>query len=467
MKCPNCGAEVTGNFCSYCGTAIHQNNKPQNQNNTIQQDVPTYNNTLNMGRGVHYNNIQASTRKKHTGFAIAAFFLSFFGPIGIVLAIIDLVKDKEKVHKHGLSIAAIVIGVIILLIAFSPSSGSKDSNIEQSTNQETGKESEKQTESVEATVNETAEEAVSEDVFAADTSSESAIATAADFKNMKVGDIGKRDNVYAGLSYVKRMSYLPTELGENNDITAGHEVIMAFFDFYNDSDKESTVSPEDITCYADGVQTEDVDQYINVECDGINQYYSAELADHTQMITVQDYEVPTNWSELKFFYKSELIWTVTQDDIKTDDFAFKSMYDAIAIRRNAIGEGTVIFNDGYEIVFQGVTDYVYQNSITGAEPYTVFKYTINNTGTSAVDYSLAGYSMNAYIDNYYAGDASYIFDEKIDGYSNIFNIDNIEAGMSANIYVAFEGDSKGKPVYMIYDDGYIIDDVRGTVYVER
>ena len=33
------------------------------------------------------------------------------------------------------------------------------------------------------------------------------------------------------------------------------------------------------------------------------------------MISVQDYEVPVGWTELKFFYKSELIWTVSQSDI--------------------------------------------------------------------------------------------------------------------------------------------------------
>ena len=75
--------------------------------------------------------------------------------------------------------------------------------------------------------------------------------------------------------------------------------------------------------------------------------------------------------------------------------------------------------------------------------------------------------MTAYIDNYYAGTADYMVDEKIDGYSNIYNIDKIEAGMSANIYVAFEGSSKGKTAYMIFDDGYISNTVRGKVYVER
>ena len=42
--------------------------------------------------------------------------------------------------------------------------------------------------------------------------------------------------------------------------------------------------------------------------------------------------------------------------------------------------------------------------------------------------------MAAYQSNYYLGDADYGIDDIIDGYSNFYNIDTIEPGITTNIY---------------------------------
>ena len=293
------------------------------------------------------------------------------------------------------------------------------------------------------------------------------VTTAESFKDMKVGDIGKKGDVYVGLSYVKKMSVLPTALGDNSEVGEGKEVILGFFDFYNNSDDRQTVNPEDVTCYADGVQVEGVqDNYINVVCDGIRQFYYPDLDGHTQLISVQDFAVSTGWSELKFFYKSDCVWTITPDDVKTDDFEFSSMYD-IDVQREPTQENAIVYQGDYEVIFKGATDYTYHNSIWGDQPYVVFKFTINNTGDSAIDYESAGYEMAAYQNNYYLGDASYALDDQIDGYSNIFNIDTIEPGMTANIYVAFDAFVTDGDLYMVYDDGYISNKIKGSVVVDR
>jgi hypothetical protein len=65
-------------------------------------------------------------KKKNSGLGIGAFILSFLGPlalIGIILAIIDLVKDKNKSYKHGLSIAALVIGAIMMMGVYGAGKG--------------------------------------------------------------------------------------------------------------------------------------------------------------------------------------------------------------------------------------------------------------------------------------------------------------------------------------------------------
>ena len=98
----------------------------------------------------------------------------------------------------------------------------------------------------------------------------------------------------------------------------------------------------------------------------------------------------------------------------------------------------------------------------------VFKFTVNNTGSEALDYQFVGYNMSAYQDNnYFLGDPSFVVDEKIDGYNNIFKIDTIEAGMSANIYVAFDAFEKSGDLIMVYDAGYVTEDYKGFVFVER
>ncbi len=135
MRCPKCGTETTSKFCPNCGMDM-QNIQSQQQPVASQQ-------SFNQGNG--YSNNQGFAtgganyaagrqapppfKKKNSGLGIGAFILSFLGPlalIGIILAIIDLVKDKNKSYKHGLSIAALVIGAIMMMGVYGASKGSKN-----------------------------------------------------------------------------------------------------------------------------------------------------------------------------------------------------------------------------------------------------------------------------------------------------------------------------------------------------
>lgn len=290
------------------------------------------------------------------------------------------------------------------------------------------------------------------------------IVTTTDFKNMKVGDIGKVDDVYVGLSYVKKMDQLTTALGEA-DFKEGYEVIVAFFDFYNCSDSIKNVSLDDITCYADGIQVEDVETYIKVQVDGIGQFYYVDLDAGTQMISCQDFEVPRGWTELKFFYKSKCIWTVKSDEVKTEDYKFSSVYK-IDNSRSVTEIGTVLNSGQRRIEYKGFEVYHTDNILFGDEAYAVFKYTLTNSSDEAWDTSLIGYDMRAYQNNYLVDDATYTLDDKIDGFINIYNVDRIETGMSANIYIAFQVEDVDSSLYMIYDAGYITSDIKGTVYAD-
>ena len=118
MKCPKCGEEVSGNFCPKCGTPLSTGN--MNINN------PSFGNPMNT---------TPPQKKKNSLMSIVGFVFSFMGPlsfIGIILGILDLRKDKQKYFKHGFSVAAIVIGTVMLFSSCSSmlggSGGSNSSN---------------------------------------------------------------------------------------------------------------------------------------------------------------------------------------------------------------------------------------------------------------------------------------------------------------------------------------------------
>ena len=112
MKCPNCGEETNSAFCPKCGSnlSLDMSNKT-----VTSQNIPQNN----------YNS--SSQKKKNSTLGIIALILSFLGPIGAILGIVDLVKDKNRTYKHGLSIAAIVIGSLVCIAIASPSGNKENS----------------------------------------------------------------------------------------------------------------------------------------------------------------------------------------------------------------------------------------------------------------------------------------------------------------------------------------------------
>ena len=104
--CPQCGMKVTGEmqFCPRCGSYLNHDNQEAQQTN--------HNNQYS-GPANYYSHEQP--KQKVSALSIIAFILSFtvfLSIVGVILAIIDVACHKDK--KHGFSVAAIVIGGIIL-----------------------------------------------------------------------------------------------------------------------------------------------------------------------------------------------------------------------------------------------------------------------------------------------------------------------------------------------------------------
>ena len=282
------------------------------------------------------------------------------------------------------------------------------------------------------------------------------------FKDMGLGDICKVDEYYVGLQYVKKMAYLPTALGKE-EVSPDSEVILGFFEFFNGSWEEIKVNPGDITCYADGTQVGDVETYIKVEADGVKQFSYATLDSGYRLITCQDFDVPKDWKELKFFYSSNCIWTIRNDDVSEKDYTPDIMMYSIQ-KRDLTAVDDVIYSKEYEIQFKGHQLY-YDEDAWFTSDYVVFKFRVTNKSSQELNTGLMGYDMRAYQDGTLLGDATYTLNDKVDGYINIFDVDSVAPGMSSNIYVAFEAKKKDSVWMMVYDDGYITPHYCGSVYV--
>ncbi len=159
--CTNCGAELREgeSFCPHCGQRVSvtesvkkpvyteaefeleedeeesfaQENpaveerrfEPQKQTEPVQPKEPRF--TGNANVSAQSSSFQAAQKpepapkKKISGLSIAAFICSLtilLSGLGIILAIVDLVKSRNQPRKKGLSVAALVIGGIVMLLAF-------------------------------------------------------------------------------------------------------------------------------------------------------------------------------------------------------------------------------------------------------------------------------------------------------------------------------------------------------------
>lgn len=145
--------------------------------------------------------------------------------------------------------------------------------------------------------------------------------------DLSLGDIGEyKDDVLACLSYVKRSNEEPTALGNLSDVPEGNEIILGYFEFYNQNDEIVSIRPGDITCYADNVQVTGYKTYIKVESDGIRSLSYEDLEPGLKAYSVQDFQVPIGWQELKFYLSNGCIWTIHNEDVSEMPFDKRQVF---------------------------------------------------------------------------------------------------------------------------------------------
>lgn len=289
------------------------------------------------------------------------------------------------------------------------------------------------------------------------------IVLGSDFSNLKMGEICNDGDLYIGLSYAKLSDTFTTALDSEEEIGSDKQVLFAYFDLYNAGSSKIYVDDSEFTCYVDGTSYSKVDTNFYYEEDGISNRFDSSLQPNTNKIQITNFEIPTEWDEIKLYYGSNCIWILSNDELTSEPYEFKSMYD-IDYKQEATKEGDTIYSDKYEIVYDG---YEYHTQDYTNDNLIIFKFTINNTGSSELDYSMVGYDMTLYANNYVMSGPDYGIDEKISDYSNVYNVDTIQAGMSSRIYVAFELTGEHDYYRMVYDAGYIAEDYLADVYVDE
>ncbi len=125
-KCPKCGAIIPAQSasCPKCGTRFKRSTStsagtPQNkgvspQNSSANRTVATGSKNVTKSANQSMQNPIKAVKKKNSWISVAALVCSLLfitGPVAVILSIIDIAK-KDDEHKHGLSIAAMIIGFL-------------------------------------------------------------------------------------------------------------------------------------------------------------------------------------------------------------------------------------------------------------------------------------------------------------------------------------------------------------------
>ena len=285
--------------------------------------------------------------------------------------------------------------------------------------------------------------------------------------NVKLGNIAKADNVYVGLKYVRTMDYIPGASSIlNGEIKEGHELLVAYFEVYNASNKTIVIRDSDIIMYTDSIQASDPDTVFYMRADGFKLLNSYELLPQTEANVCIAYDVLQGWQELKVYYDDATFWTLTQDEVSSEPYVFETIFN-VENEKKETNEGDVIYSGEQTITYDGFQIY-YENTYYDENKYAVFKFTVKNNEESTLDYEYVGYDMKAYHKNHYIGEADFSLDDNIDGYINVYDVDKIMPDMSAKIYIAFEMDpvDESGDYYMLYDAGYFVSDLKGEVYIK-
>lgn len=425
MYCDVCGAEqlAEAKFCSNCGNRLTQSIKEESEQNILSSD---------------------STKVTMTD---------------------ATPKKGRNTLKFGWVWWIVLVAVIFLFIIAA--------NVDDSQRRK-GTTTSGATDSITTTIDDTKQESTDDEIENANISvatlneeESSNTIIADDTRSMSLGDIGEYSNIYVGLSYVKTASTLSTAFYDYQvEPNENDQVLITFFEIYNPSSKTRTFDESRIEVYVDGNKVSGVpDNYFKIEVDGVRELDSYSLEQGTRAYVICDFEIPLSYNEIVVYCGNNCIWNLSKNEIGTSEFdTSKSLYSECAgATFEETPEDTIIYSDNYELTYLRAKVHEEDKAYVDDSKFLAFEFSIKNTTDKELDFSLVGYRMRAYLNNVLINDADYMIDTVIDGCINIFDVDSIKAGMSAKFYVAFPIDNLSGEAKMVFDQGYIVDDVVAVI----
>ena len=284
--------------------------------------------------------------------------------------------------------------------------------------------------------------------------------------NLSVGEIAKEGDCYYGLACVRSLDRVQSALDYySEDISSSKEVIYPIFEVYNGSSDENSFNKREISIYADSVKGSDPDIDLLVGVDDINEWRSYEVDPGKTALIVVAFVVDRGWSDLTVYW-GDISWKLTPDDVSSEPFVYSPLYD-LSPDYSFTNKEAQLYNGDYELIFDGLEIYKESNSYSSSTKYVVFEFTINNTSDATIDYSSVGHEMKAYWNNLLLHSASYDLTDNVNGYMNVYYVDEIHAGMTAKVYVAFEITEESGVFECFYDVGYVSNERIGYVCVEK
>ena len=135
MKCPNCGAEATCNFCNYCGSELPKKQEAMNINGNVTinnyYQYPNEPNESDYDEEYEEDEDFDFEEEKESGFSIASlvcFILAIFfacgvAPLGIIFSISSIIfaliayfDGKGSCKCANIVFWANIIGVVLMVI---------------------------------------------------------------------------------------------------------------------------------------------------------------------------------------------------------------------------------------------------------------------------------------------------------------------------------------------------------------
>lgn len=257
IKCTECGKEISDKAekCPNCGCPI------QNEIQSVQNNQPE--------------------KKKNSGLSIVAAILALFtctAPIGIILAVVDLITAKKGEKKHGCSWFAIIFGTLAFIVLVSNLGKSSDNK----------------------NVSEIMDTSPTEEVANESEYSESS-ESKDDGKNISEGESFENNGLKVTINDVDAdFTDYEDEYGLYK-LDEGKKYIKISFTYENSGDSDKYVSIYDYDCYADGTLCE---QSYNFGGDFIN----ANISPSRNVSFDTYYVVPKDAESIELEYTAN-IWT--------------------------------------------------------------------------------------------------------------------------------------------------------------